>query len=202
MSLQTSKDNYIAAERLYFEIDETFKQHQVEEVNPGEIDFSIDQTILKIKRMNRFLEKINVDDLKPKYDDKFIENINHNIKFFKEAGIFIEKTLISEKYYDDLLSGVSMYIKRMSIPEYMYKPWAKNESELSKKFTRVLLKNYETFESHINRMIVGTMSDNEFKKIYENNKDKMLRIEPLKKKKDSTKFQSFEEFKKENEPEL
>jgi hypothetical protein len=30
----------------------------------------------------------------------------------------------------------------------------------------------------------------------------MLRIEPLKKKKDSTKFQSFEEFKKENEPEL
>jgi len=193
MSLKTTIDNYNSAEQLYFEIDDIFSKHQSGDVHPAKIDFSVDQTILKIKRLTRLLDKININDLSEKYDEKTIEDVSHNIQFFYEAGSFIEKTLLAEKYYDDLYPAVKMYIERMHLPEYEYKQYAGDETTLSKKFTSMLLhkNNIETFENHIKRMILGTMSDNEFKKIFETNKHKMMSSKD--------KFQSFKSFKKEKE---
>jgi hypothetical protein len=192
MSLKTTIDNYNLAEQMYFEIDDIFNKHQEGNVHPAKIDFSIDQTILKIKKLLRVLDKVNVNDLSEKYDEKVIEDVSHNIQFFYEAANYIEKTLLGEKYYDDLLPAVKMYIEHMNLPDYEYKQYAGDENELSRKFTSMLVhkNNIETFENHIKRIILGTMSDKEFQKIYDTNKFKMISKK--------NKFQSYNSFKKEN----
>ena len=69
--------------------------------------------------------------------------------------------------------------------------YAKNEYEYAKKFVATILhpSNILQFMSQIKRMAIGTMSKNEFKKIYTTIKSRMSRL-PKKQ------FESFEEYKK------
>jgi hypothetical protein len=197
MALETSIQNYKLAEKLYFEINETYNKFQVGEINKTEQDLLIDQTILKIDKMKKLLDKIDVNEFDDRYDEKTIEGVTYNIQFFYEAANEIEKSLTSAKQYDDLYSAVRIYLSRMHLPEYEYRPWAKDEDELMKKFTSMLLHkdNIETFKNHIKRIILGTMSDNEFKKIFETNKKKMFKDYKGYNKASGHFFESFDMYK-------
>ena len=86
-------------------------------------------------------------------------------------------------------------------PDYDYKKWAKSEEELTGKFIGMITHpdNIETYRNQIRRMALGTMSLKEFKKIFDATKNKMIPDWEEQRKHQKGKFQSFNQYKEEND---
>jgi hypothetical protein len=139
------------------------------------------------------LNKINLHDLEGSYDKNVIDDVEHNVDFYYEAADYIEKYLLGKQYYGALLHGVNSLIKKMAPSQAEYDNYAKSEYDLSKKFTNMMLhpNNINQFKNQIKRMSLGTMSLNEFRKIYSTNKGRMPKLS------NPNKFKSFKEYKDE-----
>lgn len=192
MSLKSSVEYYKQAEYLWKEIDQTFNEFEEGKIPDIRVDTIVNKTLGDIGRLTSLLSKINVQDLEGHYDKNVIDDVKYNIGAFYEAADYIEKYLTGKKYYDSLLNGVSRFIESMSLDHGDYKKWAKDEDELAKKFTSMLLhpNNINQFINQIKRMALGTMSEKEFRKIYDTNKNKMIPILH-----ESYGFYSFKEYK-------
>lgn len=191
MGLKSTIEFYKQAEYLHKDIDEIFNKFEEGTVSDSQKDTLISRTLDSINRLNNILPKIDVHDLEGHYDKQIIDDIEHNIDFFYEATDYIEKSLLAKKYYDSLLQSVQTYFREANINTLDLKLYAKNEYEYAKKFVATILhpSNILQFMSQIKRMAIGTMSKNEFKKIYSTIKSRMSKL-PKKQ------FESFEEYKK------
>lgn len=192
MSLKSSVEYYKQAEYLWKEIDQTFNEFEDGNIPDIRVDNVVAKTISDISRLTGLLRKINIQDLEGHYDKNIIDDVKYNIGAFYEAADYIEKYLLGKKYYDSLLNGVSRLIEEMSLDHGQYKKWAKDEEELSRKFTNMLLhpNNINQFINQIKRISLGTMSEKEFRKIYDTNKNKMIPILH-----EGLSFYSFKEYK-------
>lgn len=192
MSAKTTVEYYKQAENLWKSIDQVFNEFENGKVPDIRIDGVVTRTISDIGRLTALLRKVNVQDLEGQYDKNVVEDVKHNISAFYEAADYIEKYLIGKKYYDSLLNGVSRFIEELNLDKANYKKWAKDEAELSQKFTAMLLhpNHINQFINQIKRMAIGTMSEKEFRKIYDTNKNKMIPALH-----EGLSFYSFEEYK-------
>lgn len=190
MSLRSTVESYKQAKYLYNSISDIFDEFEDGKVSEVQSDTIISRTLEDINRLNNTLSKVRIQDLEQTYDKDTIEDVEHNVDFYYEAADYIEKYLLGKKYYNSLLSSISTYVKKLSPSPSDYDRYAETESELSKKFTAMLLhpNNINQFLNIIKRMSIGTMSANEFKKIFRNNKRKMKKIP-------TGKFESFQEYK-------
>lgn len=192
MSLRSSVEFYKQSKYLYDSISKVFDQFEEGKVSDAQMDTIISRTLDEINRLNNTLPKVSIRDLEEEYDKETIEDVEHNIDFYYEAADYIEKYLLSKKYYDSLLNGVNALIKKYSPSQGDYQRYAKSEGELAKKFTAMLLhpNNIMQFINQIKRMAVGTMSLNEFKKIFQTNKNKMTKLPKYN-------FETFSQYKDE-----
>ncbi|MFA5153659.1 MAG: hypothetical protein WC554_13955 [Clostridia bacterium] len=165
MSLKTTIENYKLAEQLHKDIDDAFNSLDQDEITSQQSE----KILSDIRRLELVLAKINVEDLKEKYDDSFIEDVQHNVDFFFDAADYIKKYLYGRKYYDLIIGPITSYIGKV-----YYGPG--NHRELARKFAAMLTHrdNIMTFMNYIKRIAVGTMSDTEFKKIFNSNKHKII----------------------------
>jgi len=172
-----SIQNYKFAEQLFKQIDDTFIIIENEDVPLHKLD----KVLSDIHRLENLLNKISLQDLGEEYSKETVAKIKQNIDFYYESAIYIKKILLGRKYYDLIIYPIHGYIKRVYYGQG-------DRNELSKKFAAMLThrNNISTFFNQIKRIAVGTMSDNEFKKIYQANKHKMIG--------GTTAFESFDSF--------
>lgn len=194
MSVKSTIEFYKRAEYLHKQISDVFNEFEAGKIPEEQQDTIISRTLDDISKLNNTLNKIDLHDLEDSYDVDTIEDVEHNVDFYYEAADYIEKVLTAKKYYDSLLNGVNALIKKMSPSQMDYNNYAKTESELAKKFTAMLLhpNNINQFTNQIKRMALGTMSQNEFKKIFFTNKKKMQKLP-------KRNFQSFDEYKEDKQ---
>lgn len=162
MSLRSSEENYKIAKSLYQDITDDFFEI---ENNPDSHDDSylIDQTLDDIKKLNRHIRRINIEDLDEGYDDRVLEIIAANVDSFKEASYFIERALISMKLFDKLHPVLEDYMKDVN--------WKIIADDLDKaviKFGRFLTneENFSQYKSMVWNIIKGTMKKKKFKEIF------------------------------------
>jgi len=190
MSLRSTIEYYKQAEYLYKSVDSLFQDFEDGKITSSKIDSVVNKGLNDINRLNNVLNKINIRDLIDHYEKDAIEDIEHNVDFMYEAADYVEKYLLGKKYYDSLLGSVENYFEKMGMFSAEYKRYAESEYEYAKKFTSTILhpNNINQFINQTKRIALGTMSMNEFKKIYKTIKSKM--IKPKLKS-----FESFEEYK-------
>ena len=70
-------------------------------------------TLENIKKLNRYVSRINLDDLEEKYDDDVIKVLSNNIDIFKSDAYYIERSLMSMKLFDKLHPVLNQYIKKV-----------------------------------------------------------------------------------------
>lgn len=194
MSLKSSLDFYKQAKFLYKQISNVFDDFESGKISQSQQNSIIDRTINDINRLNNMLNRVNIQDFVDTYSQSIIDTTEKNIDFYYEAANYIEKYLLAQKYYDSLLNGVRSLMKKMNIPTIDYDKYATTEGQLAKKFTRMLLhpNNISQFINQIKRIAIGTMSVNEFKKIFYTNKNKMQRLS-------KQRFETFKNYKKQKQ---
>jgi len=119
----------------------------------------IDQTLDDIKKLNRHVSRINIEDLEEEYSESTIEIIEDNIDTFKEASYFIEKALVSMKLFNKIHPVLEPYLKRVD-----WKKIADSMDEAITKFGRFLTneRNYVQYKTIIWNIVKGTMQKRSF----------------------------------------
>lgn len=158
MSIKNTIENYKYAEQLHQLIDDVYNQVEADQIPELKIDPIISKTLSDINRLKNTLNKVNVNDLIGTYKQDLIDDVEHNVNLFYEAADTIEKRLLARKYYNSLLSGLEKYLNEID-----------HEGFTSKDIANIFMHkdNIMDFINHIKRIALGTMSLNEFKKIYQ-----------------------------------
>lgn len=178
MSLNATVNQYKRADYYHSQLDEIYNTLESES-DPTSIELLTLKGFNYVKMLVSALNKINVKDLEGHYEQPIINKVQHNVEFFYESADYIKKFLYGVKYYDQLLNSVKRYFNKLAYSaDIDYRHYAKDEEELAKKYTAMLLHpdNIYQFLAKIRRISMGTMSDNEFKNIYSTNKNKMIKL--------------------------
>ena len=175
MSVASSENNYKIAKSLYQDISDDF--YEIEN-NDGEDSYMIDQTLEDIKRLNRHINRIHIEELEDNYDTGVIEVLQNNIDTFKEASYYIERALMSMKLFDKIHPVLDKYMKGV-----MWKNIADTQEEAVMKFGRFLTseKNYENYRTFISNIVKGTMNKRAFTKLYNSISNRLAKPKPKKK---------------------
>ena len=166
MAKQTQIEKYKFVEKLYHDVDDAFNVIDVTENVP---EHQLDKLLNDIHRLELAINKINQQEIIQEYPAETANTVKHNIDFYLENSNFIKKTILGRKYYDLIISPIKGYISRIYYGRG-------DRNELAKKFAAMLIHpdNIMIFLNAIKRIAIGTMSDNEFRKIYIANKHKMI----------------------------
>jgi hypothetical protein len=161
MSIATSEINYKIAHDLYLKIEKQF--YEIENENSENNQFSIKETLDDIYQLSKSLEKINIDELREKYEKINFAKLEKNVNHFKESVFYIERAIKSIQLYDKLNPVLSSYMKHVD--------WSlidKDIKEATSKFSRFLTNesNFEQYKNSINGIIRGTMKEKSFKDFY------------------------------------
>jgi hypothetical protein len=181
---------------LYPEIKEEFEKIETDK-SISKTDVRIIRFSDKIKSIIRILKHIDVNKIAEIIDQKTLETAKHNINFIYEEMLYLQKRLVGDEYIDDLKIPVRKYVEKMGTYSLIgYEKYTKDLDQLTDKFIGMLTHpdNINTYKNQIKRMALGTMSQNEFNKIFDATKHKM-KVVPKK----IRKFQSFKEYKKDSE---
>ena len=100
MSVASSEQNYKIAKGLYQDITDDF--YEIENNSEQDDDYLIDKTLDDVKRLNRHINRINMEDLESEYDQDVLEILDNNIDTFREASYYIERALMSMKFFDKI----------------------------------------------------------------------------------------------------
>ena len=174
MSLSTTEHNYKIAKSLYQDISDDF--YEIENNKNSEDDnFLIDQTLEDIKKLNRRVSRINIEDIEGEYDEKVVDTIKSNLDTFKESSYYIERALMSMKLFDKLHPVLNTYIKNVE-----WENIADSEEEATTKFGRYITSDnvYQDYKTIINNLIKGTMSPNSFKKLFNTVSSRLAKPKP------------------------
>jgi hypothetical protein len=175
MSLKTTKENYKKAKSTFLEIDDIFQDLQSREIEESE--FQLDQVLDRLKNFKKYLRNVDAADLAGIYEDKTIRAVLKNLDTMRDANYFWERFFLQAKYGKDLFDPIKLkYIPELNLSEIELKKWGKNNEQISWKFIGVITHpdNIKEYENKIKRMILGTMSRQEFKRIFDVLKYKMI----------------------------
>jgi hypothetical protein len=186
MSLKTTVNNYKNAKRVYQEIDNKF--YDLQSKNLQESEFILNQLLNKLNTLKRHIRGINISDLTGKYPDKTIDAVTYNIEVFNDAVYFWERFLLGSKYAIGLRDPIRLkYVPGLNLENYELNKWGGSENEVSKRVIGTLTHpdNVLEYDRSIKRMILGTMIQREFNRIFDVLKHKMHKkineemIEPI-----------------------
>lgn len=173
MTLASTEHNYKIAKSLYNDISDDF--YAIE--NDGkDDDYMIDQTLEDIKKLNRHINRINLDDLEDGYDTDVLDILANNIDTFREASYFIERALMSAKLFDKIHPVLEQYLKKVD-----WHAIADDLDEAVKKFGRFLTNenNYEQYKTIIWNIVKGTMQKRSFANFFNTVKSRIGRSTPV-----------------------
>jgi hypothetical protein len=184
--LKNTIENYKKAKEVYLDIDD--KYYDIEQGNIKNTEFQIHQILNKIDYLKKILNDIDIDDLKGNYEQPKIDNVKHNIEVMQEATYFWERFFLGGKYALSLTDPITLkYVPGMNLDISK-----EEENKLAKKIIGTLTSDLYVleYENSIKRMILGTMHQNEFNRIYDVLKHKMVKPE---------KFISLSQYKKDKD---
>ena len=162
MSLASSEQNYKTAKGLYQDISDDF--YEIENNSEQDDEYLIDQTLEDVKRLNRHINRINMEDLESEYDQEVLEILDNNIDTFREASYFIERALMSMKLFDKIHPVLREYISKVK-----WDTIANTQDEAEMKFGRFLTSedNYQQYKTIIWNIVKGTMNKKQFAKLFD-----------------------------------
>ena len=162
MSVASSEQNYKIAKGLYQDISDDF--YEIENNSEQDDEYLIDQTLEDIKRLNRHINRINMEDLESEYDQDVLEILDNNIDTFREASYFIERALMSMKLFDKIHPVLREYISTVN-----WKTIGDTQDEAEMKFGRFLTSedNYQQYKTIIWNIVKGTMNKKQFAKLFD-----------------------------------
>jgi hypothetical protein len=174
-------------QHIYPEITDEFENIESSELVNTK-DVRIIRFVDKIQKTIKVLKTIDTSEFNLIVNEDTIETIEYNINSMYDNLLYIQKRLLAYEYADDLQSPIRQYLKNIVGDSSNFRRWAKDEDDLANKFISMLTHpdNIETYKNQIKRMILGTMSLKEFKKIYDTTKHKMIAL---------PKFQSLIDYK-------
>lgn len=174
MSLKTTKENYQEAKEIYKEIDDIFYGLQSGEIDDSE--FQLNQLLNRLKDFKRKLKYVQPQDLVGAYPDKVVTAVTKNMKTFEEALYFWERFFLASKLGRDLLDPLMMkYIPDLNLSDQEIDKFG-NKKLLAKSFIGAVTHpdNIMEYENKIKRMIIGTMTSQEFRRIFDVIKHRMI----------------------------
>lgn len=168
MSTASSENNYKIAKSLYQEISDNF--YEIENNSEDDDEYLIDQTLDVIKRLNRHINRINMEELEDEYSDEIVDILDNNIDTYKEAGYFIERALMSMKLFDKIHPVLDQYIKKIN-----WNSIANTQEEATTKFGRFLTNedNFKQYKTIIGNIVKGTMQKKAFLNFFESIKNRI-----------------------------
>jgi len=162
MSLSSSEQNYKTAKGLYQDISDDF--YEIENNSESDDEYLIDQTLEDIKKLNRYINRINMEDLEEEYDEDVVDTLSNNIDTFREASYYIERGLMSMKLFDKIHPVLKEYMSKVE-----WKTIADDQDDAEMKFGRFLTSedNYQQYKTIIWNIIKGTMNKKQFAKLFD-----------------------------------
>ena len=162
MSVASSEQNYKIAKGLYQDISDDF--YEIENNSEQDDEYLIDQTLEDIKRLNRHINRINMEDLESEYDPDVLDVLDNNIDTFREASYFIERALMSMKLFDKIHPVLREYMSKVN-----WNTIGNTQEEAEMKFGRFLTSedNYQQYKTITWNIIKGTMNKKQFAKLFD-----------------------------------
>jgi hypothetical protein len=162
MSISRSEDNYKLAKSTFENIRDDF--YSIENSKQADEGFMIDQTLEDVKVLNRYLGRVNTEELLDRYDFDTVDVIEKNVAHMKEATYFIERSLMSMKLYDKLHPVLDQYMKAVQ-----WNVIADTQSEAIAKFGRFLTNedNYANYKTIVTNIVKGTMKKKAFQDLFD-----------------------------------
>jgi len=174
MSKETVVKHYNRAKSIYKEIDESFQEFQEGKIKDTE--FNLNQIINRLSDLKKSLRYIQIDEIKEHYPEKTVKAVENNVEIFRDALFFWGRFFLAAKYAKGLKDPVILkYIPDAQLEPWQIRKFGGTETEVAKNFisTIVHTSNIKEYERAIKRMIMGTMSQKEFNKIFDVLKYKM-----------------------------
>ena len=162
MSVASSEQNYKIAKGLYQDISDDF--YEIENNREQDDEYLIDQTLEDIKRLNRHINRINMEDLESEYDQEVLDVLDNNIDTFREASYYIERALMSMKLFDKIHPVLKEYMSQVK-----WESIGDTQDEAEMKFGRFLTSeaNYQQYKTIIWNIVKGTMNKKQFAKLFD-----------------------------------
>jgi len=189
--LTTTVENYKKAKDVYKEIDDKFYKIQHGEIEDSE--FQINQILNRLKDFEKYLRYVQTKDLTEKYTKETIEAVNQNMEIFKEALYFWQRFFLGAKYSLGLKEPlIEKYVPGLNLEHHEIEKWGGSNKKVALKLIGALTHPDRVleYEKSIKRIILGTMIQREFNRIFEVIKHKMIPV--------PKKFVSIDQFKKED----
>jgi hypothetical protein len=190
--LKTTIENYKRAKDAYKEIDDKF--YDIENGQIEDSEFQINQILNRLGELKKYLKYIQIKDLETQYPPETIAAVKENTEIFQEALFFWKRFFLGAKYALALKEPLTIkYVPGLDLEPHELNKWGGTEKNLVKKIIGTLIHhNYiEEYEKSIKRIILGTMLQREFNRIFEILKSKMIQS--------PNKFISLDQFKNETE---
>lgn len=189
--LKTTIDNYKKAKELYNDIDDQYYDLDHNIVKTSE--FIIHQILIKLDTLEKYLKKIKLDDLNGNYDEETIEAVKYNYEIFEEALYYWQRYFLGAKYELSLNDPITLkYVPGLNLSQEELNIYG-GEKKLAKKIIGTLISDLyvKEYENSIKRIVLGTMHQNEFNRMFDVLKHKMFLP-----KEDKEKFISLMQYKK------
>lgn len=172
--LKTTIDSYKKAKEIYQRIDDKF--YDLEHGDIKNTDFQLNQILNDLNDFKRYLKYIKIDDLSGNYDNNTIAAVKHNIDLFNDALYYWNRFFLGSKYELGLKDPILLkYVPDLNLdPNEMSKYG--DEKNLAKKIIATLthVDHVLEYENSIKRMILGTMTQKEFNRIFDVLKHKII----------------------------
>lgn len=191
MSLKSTIENYKKAKGIYKEIDDKF--YDLQQGTLEDSEFNLNQILNRLNDFKKVLKYIQPEDLNGKYQEKTIEAVKTNTETFNEALYYWQRFFLGARYALNLKEPILFkYLPGLNLEPHELEKWGKTTKDVARKLIAALThpENILEYEKPIKRMILGTMLQREFDRIFDLVKHKMIQS-PKKK------FVSLDQYKKE-----
>jgi hypothetical protein len=190
MSLKSTIENYKKAKGIYKEIDDKF--YDLQQGTLEDSEFNLNQVLNRLNDFKKVLKYIQPEDLNGKYPEKTVEAVKTNSETFNEALYYWQRFFLGSKYALNLKEPIIFkYLPGLNLEPHELEKWGKTTKDVAAKLIAALTHpdNILEYEKSIRRMILGTMIQKEFNRIFELIKHKMIQS--------PKKFVSIDQYKKE-----
>lgn len=186
LAIKNSINYYNLALNFYKKIKEDFLKLETGD-EEGEKEFILDKILLNNKELSKYMKRINIPILQGNYPKESIDILEKNLEIFKETVWYTERSVYGKKLYDMAISNIESLVAKSNLDPFTYSRYADNEKQLAKKICSTLTdpKHVLDYKQILTRLSLGKVKVNEFKKLFEAIRSKMI---------PSPKNESFERF--------
>lgn len=161
MSVKSSEESYKLAKAIFQDISDDF--YNIENNRDSYDDYTIDEILSNIKKLNRYVNKISISELRSVYEDRTINIIENNIETFLQSSYYIQKHINKIQTYDKISKEAPKLLKNVD-----WENIASNFEDAVSKFSRFLSEpdNYNKYKTVINNIINGTVKKKNFTEFF------------------------------------